>query len=380
MPEPDSRDLPSASHAPSERGPDMPIIAFTGQGSGDGREPKGGPGGPAHHSLSPLGAASGSLPGAAPLSSVALQLRERFWKLKADRVRANAPAATTRASSLGNPCERALYYERTVAADERVKHQPGTQAIFDLGVALERYVIREIEDMGCEIVQRGRDYLDRDLELSGHVDVSIRLPGWPKAVKAEIKGLNPYTAESIDSIDDIRGHRQGWVRKYYAQLQAYLHLSGDDVGVFVLLNKSTGQIAFIGCPRDEEYIREHVVAKALRIKAAVAEHTAPERHVAADCDRCPFAAVCAPPRDFGPGVSVIDHEELEALLARREQLVEAHREYVAVDKAAKALLPRRPGEILVGKDFVVVATERSRKAYSVQAASWVEFDIQKIGG
>jgi len=182
-----------------------------------------------------------------------------------ERVKRNGPSANTRASSIGNECERAIVYERTVNAEDRVAHSPRLQAIFDLGHEDENIVLRWLEMAGIQIIQRGRDYLWREEQISGHVDATLLMPGWPEAIPAELKSLNPYTGESIHSLDDIKNHRQSWVRRYYSQLQTYLLLAGKERGLFVLFNKSTGWITCIDVPLDYEFA-ESLLQKAKRVK------------------------------------------------------------------------------------------------------------------
>lgn len=329
--------------------------------------------------------------GPTPASSPAAQLRDRWWKLKEGRVRVDGPSMTTRVSAIGEECERKLFYARTVPAKDRVAHGPALQAIFDLGNHVERFVIRELEDLGAEVVQRGRDYLDRDRELSAHTDVRVRMPGWKRALVAEIKGLNPATAGQIETIDDVRHHRQAWVRKYFAQLQGYLGMDAlsrllDDgapmdaldvflePGLFVLQNKSTGILTFIDCPADLEVIHG-LFRKAERIRDAVRAGAPPDRHVSDDCARCPFNLVCAPPMSFGPGAEFLS-EELAAILERRDALKAAHAEYDALHEEAKSLIPAKVGEYAAGPYFIRV-TERSRKATA--AVTFLNREIKKNG-
>lgn len=292
-------------------------------------------------------------------------------------VQSNGPAANTRASGIGNECERAVVYDRVTPADQRTRHTPELQAIFELGKDFEKIAVRRLEDMGAEIVQRGRDYLDRRYELSGHTDLKLRMPHWPRAVTGEIKGLNPYTGEGIESLDDIRNSRQAWVRKYYAQLQMYLFLAGEDLGVFVLFNKSTGWPTFIDCPIDYEYA-EKLIQRAERVKLHVANGTLPDRHLSKECQRCQFLSVCSPNIDYGDGVLILSDPELEALVKRREELAEAASEFKAVDKALKSSLPEREGEILIG-DFVLTRTAQTRKAHAVKESHFFKTDIRLIG-
>jgi CRISPR/Cas system-associated exonuclease Cas4 (RecB family) len=293
--------------------------------------------------------------------SPAKELRDAFWDLKKSRIRIS-PAHTSRASSIGEHCERKLFYFRT-AGEMATPHGPELQAIFDLGNGLERYVIRELEALGADIVQREKDYLDRERELSARIDCRIRMPSWPEAYTAEIKGLNPYTAESIDEIMDIRESRQAWVKKYYDQLQTYIHFENATLGVFVLLNKVSGEIEFVDCPRDEARIAE-ILAKAERIRDAVRANEPPPRNDGEDCKRCPFLHVCLPDRTFGPGVQILDSEELEALIARKLELADAKSEAEAIDKQLKKMLPEVP-ELLVG-NYVVTAKKIHRDGYPVK--------------
>lgn len=316
------------------------------------------------------------------VATPAEQLRERFARLKRSRIRLH-PVHTLRASSIGHECERFLVYEQT-ATEMRQVHGEQLQALFDLGNHMEKFAVREIEEMGIEVLERARDYHDRELDLTGHVDGKLVIPGVPHPVAAEIKGLNPYSAERIRTISDIRNSRQAWVRKYYAQLQTYLYLEkkvhpelGDPMGIFALLNKVTGHIEFIDCPYDAEYAAE-LVAKAGRVRDAVRAKTLPDRRQTADCARCPFAHVCLPDLNFGEAVKVVDSDELIEAIRLREELAPKHREYLEADRALKALLPEKAGETLAGP-YAVIGKEIERKAYSVPAGSYVKFDVRLIG-
>lgn len=304
----------------------------------------------------------------------AADLDAAFWRLKRSRIRVSN-SLTTRASALGDPCERRLFYART-AGELAVPHQPELQAIFDLGKELEDFVLAELRAMGCEIVQRERDYLDRDLELSAHSDARIRMPSWSRAITAEVKGLNPYTAESIERLEDLRDSRQHWVRKYYDQLQTYLHFDRSDRGIFVLLNKVSGQIRFVDCPRDEVRIQE-LLAKAARVRDAARANEPPPRHESEDCARCPFQHVCMPDRSFGEGVQVIDSEEAEQLIQLRLELADAKRDYDAADRALKKLLPETDAEILVG-DFVVTGKWVERDGYAVKPTRYLQRSYARL--
>jgi CRISPR/Cas system-associated exonuclease Cas4 (RecB family) len=300
-------------------------------------------------------------------------LTERFWEMKRSRIRVS-PCHSTRSSSIGVECERHLFYEQT-AWELKTLPPVELQCIFDLGNHVEPYVIREIEAMGVQVYQRGKDYADRRYNITGHIDAKLVIPGFEKPLPAEIKGLNPYTAGKIETLDDIRNHPQQWVRKYFAQLQIYLFLDNSELGVFVLMDKSTGQFRFIECPLDYEFA-EALLKKAERVKTAVAANEAPPRMQSAECARCPFVHVCTPDIEFGKGVELFDNPEIEGMLRRREELAAAKSEYEALDKAIKSALPHRE-ELLVG-DFALIGSEVSKKGFEVKPSKYWKWEIRRI--
>jgi hypothetical protein len=310
---------------------------------------------------------------AAPFSPAA-ELREAYRRMKERRIRVSV-ARSTRAGSVGNPCLRYIYYERTIPAAERVPHDVGRQELFDLGNALEPWIVREIEESGFEIASRQRDWYDPELELGARADVRIRGRGWPRPVVTEIKGMQPAAAERIRTWQDIRDHASPYVRRYYDQLHVYLHPRFDDgeVGLFALANKGSGHVEFIDCPRDPQRIAE-IEEKARRVRDAVRAKEPPPRYETDACARCPFLAVCMPSRSFGAGVQVLDEAraaEASALIVRRLELAGPAGEFKKVDEALKALLPEVEGELLAG-DFVVVGKRRERAGFVAKPTSWIE--------
>lgn len=305
--------------------------------------------------------------------SPAAQLREAFEKWLRGKIRVT-PCHSARASSLGLSCERQLFYEQS-AWEQRALPPIELQAIFELGKDVEEIAIRRLEGMGVQILQRGKDYIDRRLNLTGHVDAKLGWPGWTKAIPAEIKGLNPFTAGSIRTVEDIRDHKQEWVRKYYGQLQTYLYLDGSELGVFVLFNKVSGQLEFIDCPLDYAYA-ETLLQKAERVRDAVKMGVPPPRHLTSECAHCPFVHVCQPDMQFGPGVELLDSAELEAMLKRREELSAAASEWESLDKSIKAQLPKRP-ELIVG-EFALTGKEVSRKGFTVEPSKFWKWEIARL--
>lgn len=306
--------------------------------------------------------------------SPAAELGEAFLKLKRSRIRISS-ARSTRAGSIGHDCERFIFYERT-AGDLRTPHDERLQAIFDLGNELEPFVIREIEAMGFEVVQRQRDHFDRVYEIGARADVALRRPSWPRAITTEIKGLAQHIAESIETVEDIRDSHMPHLRRYYSQLQTYLHLEGSDLGVFAFLNKGTGRIRFYDCPRDQGHI-DKLLARAARVRDAVRANEPLPRAEGDECARCPFQHVCLPDRTFGPGVRIIDSEEVQALIGLRFDLADAKRDYEAADRQLKKLLPETDAEVIVG-DYLVTGKWISRDGYTVKPSRYLQRSFTKL--
>jgi len=309
------------------------------------------------------------------IRTLMLQKQETFLEREIKK----SIAHTTRASQIGHPCNRFIYYERT-SPQFAPDHDTTLQAIFDLGRALQNYVERRLEDMGFEITQKERDYDDRTYDVSGHVDFRIRLNGESKDFPVEAKGLNQYAVDAIEDVNDIRYHRSLHVQRYYAQIQTYLKFGGDDFGFFVLLNKTTGKLKFIEVVRDNDYINE-LLTRAISIRESVRAKTEPDRNIGLWCDKCPYQkTVCLPDRDFGPGVEIMDDAEIISLIDKRIALApvlsEAKRAMENIDEELKIRLPKAP-EVLVG-DFIVKGTEKHRDGYQVKATSWFERRYQKV--
>ncbi len=311
--------------------------------------------------------------GGAELAAV---MKERFSKLMRSRIKMS-PVHSLRASSIGIECERHLFYEQT-EHEKRIAHGEDLQALFDLGNQMEAYTVRLLEDMGFIIEQRNRAFHDRKHNITGHLDGRLWWKEWPKSftVPIEIKGLNPFTADAVTTIEDIRESKQKWVRKYYAQLQTYQWLDDDEWGLFVLLNKSTGHPEFIPSQIDRPFIAK-MLEKADLISEAVAKKEPPARRRSADCPRCPFVHVCLPDIDFGPGTQMLDEPELIEAIKRREAARPAKAEFDAADRVIKSLLPKEAGDLLIGP-YAATATKVEKKAYSVKASSHLRWEITQI--
>jgi len=315
---------------------------------------------------------------AEPVFSPAAELAAKWQRYLEGRVSIH-PWTTTRISGIGDACERRIYYRRTEGNREK-PYDAGLQAIFDLGKHLEVYAVRKLEAMGFDVVQRGKDWHDLDLDVTGHVDLMLTREGWPLDVVTEVKGLNEFTAGTIETIDDIRHNPSPWVRKYFSQLQGYLYTEKKPLGLFALLGKSSGDFTFVDCPRDDAFIDEHIVKKALRIRDAVRAREPLARTLVTDeCVRCGFKHICCPDITYGDAPIVLESPPKDLLdaLKTREELEQSKKLYERADKLVKSMLPDAP-RVLVG-DFEVDGKKQERGAYTVKAASFWVKKIHRIG-
>lgn len=303
------------------------------------------------------------------------EMRSAHSKLLQSRIRVS-PVHSVRASSIGNDCDRYLFYEQT-ASELRVAHGESLQALFDLGNEMEKYTVRMLDDMGFIVENRNHAFVDREFNITGHLDGRLWKEGWNRRVPIEIKGLNPYTADQVTKLDDIRFSKQKWVQKYYSQLQIYQAMDEAPMGLFVLLNKSSGRPEFIESPYDHEHVLG-LKARAKRVMDAVTSNIPPERTRSTDCARCPFAHVCLPDIDFGEQPEILDTVELIEAITVREKNREARSAFEAADRVIKSLMPKKPGTVLVGP-YTAMGTQQTRDAHEVKPSSFVKWTIKQTG-
>lgn len=293
-------------------------------------------------------------------------VEERVVAYRRSKIKVAPSAANTRASSIGHPCDRFLYYERT-SNEQRAPEDERLRAIYDVGDATEAWVLRLLEDAGIRVVQRGRDFLDRLLQLSGHVDARLAIPEVGE-VQAEVKSMAPWLFDQVETVADLLGSKKPWLRRYPAQLQAYLYLSAEPLGLFILVNKSTGALRVLPMPIDLGYCEE-LVRKAERVRDAVTAGVPPPQIQDREtCASCPFLAPCGPDLLAGEGL-VFLAEEVAELLEAREVLKPAKDEWDDVEEALKAAVAKA-GEYVAGQ-WVISAKDTPRRAYAVKETSYL---------
>ncbi len=292
------------------------------------------------------------------------------------------PQNNLRASSLGHPCDRHHYHS---IKDWRMRelHDEILQSIFDEGNLHETSVLQQLIEMGFEVVEQQRAFqMDKPL-ITGHIDAIVNYKG--HSFPIDVKSIAPYDFDAINCIEDLLYSRKPHQRNYPAQLQLYLLMTGNEYGALIFKNKLTGQIKTVWCQIDYDYA-EQVLKRAERVYAALAKNEPPERTQDMDlCEKCPFAHVCLPDLRLGKGVQLIDDDELEKLLAVREELAASAKNYGDVDKKIKeAVTAAGPGEKICG-DFYIKVTEHTRTmkvplTWNEEESNYFRTQIKKLKG
>lgn len=291
-----------------------------------------------------------------------MEILEKIQTYLASERKSWAPSANY-AYNCGSPCARQLVYHR-LAWEQRPLPSPKTIMIFREGDLHEKAVVQLLMDAGIEIIETQRPFEIKQIELRGKIDGRIKWEG--KLLPTEIKSMNPYDWEKINTIEDIKTHIKIWIRGYYSQMQMYLFGMNETLGLFILKNKVTGELKFIHCPIDFEYA-EKDWKKLETVNKHVKENTYPERiQDRSVCKFCDFRHICLPD-EVSDAMNFVDDPELVQLMERREALEKAASEYDKIDKKIKDdfLKNKANGVYLVGGKFQVHISSFNRKSYAV---------------
>ena len=241
-------------------------------------------------------------------------------------------------------CERRMVLELT-QPDQQPPFPAEVLAKFRRGEDRERELLIDLSRVGREaepafsvVAQQERfelrDHRSR-VAIVGKVDARLQLAGGP-TVPVEVKAWSPFLVDRIETFDDL--FHSPWTRSGAYQLLTYLYGGGVPFG-FLLLDRS-GLPLLVPVELDRHLdALEDFLSRAERVLDHVAAATLPDfLDDPTECQRCPFyGAICNPPLR-AVGAAVLTDPELEAQLARREQLEAAATEYDRIDKDVKKKL------------------------------------------
>lgn len=165
------------------------------------------------------------------------------------------------ASSIGNPCERKLWYGYNGIGGAAT--EPQMQRTFDIGKRLEDLVLDYLEAAGLNIERRAHLLFFKHpdiLQLQGHADAVWNVPGEPfKRAIIEVK-----TARDSSFNVFVKKGLAEWYPVYYAQVQAYMGMSGIYEAHVIAINKDTSAL-HDECVRFDAAAYDALCQKARRI-------------------------------------------------------------------------------------------------------------------
>lgn len=251
------------------------------------------------------------------------------------------PCHTNRASELGyavqliGGCIRRGVYTRT-AWQERELHDARVQLIFDEGNNQERQVLVDFALAGVQIIEQQSAWSWDMYQITGHVDGIHVEDG--VAYPVEIKSMSPNVFSRVNSFEDFK--KKPWTRSYMAQITLYMLFKNVDKGIFILKNKSTGELKQITVDLDYE-LGEACLKTAEEINKHITEKTLPDRIQDREvCKNCPFKLLCLPEISFGEPLKIVDDPMYEQRISEYLRLVEQSKQcdtlYELIREEAKA--------------------------------------------
>jgi hypothetical protein len=302
------------------------------------------------------------------------------------------PHQSNWASTLMDPCERRLVYQRT----EWDKAQPPDsrlQGIFETGKRLEKLVLNILNEIGAhshpvwELLQpasRAKDDLLTQYHIGGIPDCFLRVvpkEGRPQLLgPVEIKTMDPNTFRRIQTAEDMT--RQSWTQRYIGQLTLYELAANFDRGWFLLVNKANlYEYRWMELPLDYR-LAETLLQKASRVNTHVQQGSLPPKlNDPVECRRCPFACLCGPDHKTGGNLTVIGNPQLEEVLDRLEELKETRQEIGALERQRDKILEDCQGQDVVSGRWMITWTRKEGTTPAKSAAPWVRWykEIRSIG-
>lgn len=200
-------------------------------------------------------------------------------------------------SQVIEPCDRKLWYAFHWAAP--LEAPTGKrQRIFETGNLYERRLLDMLRMIGCQVVEvdetTGKQFRVElaDGHVRGKMDgIATGLPEAPVTPHVvECKSANDKAFKAI-----VKGPIRDTKPEHYAQLQLYLHATGERRGLYMVANKNTDEIH---CER-VEYDPAFCLAILARIERVVGAERPPARlfddptsKAAFACQFCPARGIC----------------------------------------------------------------------------------------
>lgn len=286
------------------------------------------------------------------------------------------PQHTNRASAAGDQCIRRMQWRRTKWS-EAILPPVSLVRRFELGKALEPYVIRKLEQGGIAVTQSQRPLEWKNFQLTGHIDGVVRCPDGVEAV-VDVKTCSPFVLTKIRSIKKSVGEEKAvealleaesaYMRAYPIQVLLYALLMSVPRALLFFFDKSSGETETVIVDMSNAAAMnaaETALKKFTRVNEAIEAKVDLDPEPGEYCTECQFRNTCLPGLSFSKGMLTImeDADAVAAMLTRMEELRDAAKEYDDLNDHFKEIV-NEPGIYLVG-DFQVEAKEFQRTAYDI---------------
>lgn len=193
----------------------------------------------------------------------------------------DAPRNYVGASSIGHDCARAIWYQAHGAEEGHINHR--VKRIFDNGKVLESMLLDYIELTTTRVIRPNAENnwlhcSDKELPyFAGHMDALLFNADGPVIV-LDIKTCNHLSFDKF-----VNNGLRHWQPKYYAQLQAYMGMTGHKYACLLAYDKDDSRL------HDETIAFDEMEYAALKEKARViyTQEIEPER-----INKSPLYFVC----------------------------------------------------------------------------------------
>ncbi len=319
------------------------------------------------------------------LEAIQRRRAERF----AQKTRAYARSVPIASDIDPESCLRRQVLE-IVAWQDKPLPDPERQARFEAGNRAEDAIVIDLKTDGFRVIAEQVPFELKhrqtgEVALRGKIDGKVE---WRREqVPFEIKSAHPNTFSSIATAEDFS--RFWWMRKYPSQLHAYLIGHGASWG-FWILTDCLGNWKLLRTDLDYS-LAERIWAFAESIVDAVRAYRdekalpGPTADVA-QCAHCEHYRRTCQPDIIEQGAAMLADPELEAEVARWQELRDAHREYDGLDRRVKAALktalPDRPLALAIVGRFAVTIKDKPVRAETTPRPARVDriVTIEELGG
>lgn len=285
------------------------------------------------------------------------------------------PPASFRASMIGRPCARYLFFARTpetwllrrptdAAGNFEMKRgQEAEHKIIELAIeALEGQFDGWIYNKRPDDQDPRLECRDENLDISGRVDALARNMESGRVWVFEAKHCSSFTFDKINSAEDIKQAEEHWLLGWYGAVQAYMYNRAIDNACWILGAKQrVGKefpLKLIPIQLDYEWFQGPIDRIAIAKKAlATGVSPDPIPYTQKGCGGCEFLAVCGnDPRSMPSSPNL--PPDLEQNLDREFELKPAADEYEKMKKANRETV-KGITQAVCGK-FYITGEEKTR--------------------